>query len=55
MTITVSKTKRWASSEVYQEEDKAAAPPTQAKKISSGKYREVLPKAQSPGSEHSKQ
>lgn len=32
MDITVSKTKRWASSEVFQEADKAAAVPTKQRK-----------------------
>lgn len=47
MTTTVSKTKRWASSEVYQEADKAASLPTKAKKTIPGKSREVLLKAES--------
>lgn len=55
MAITVSKTKRWASSEIYQEADKTAALTTKAKKISPGKSIEVLLKAKSPGNEHSKQ
>lgn len=54
MAITVSETKRWASSEIYQEADKAAALTPKAKKISPGKSREVLLKAKHSGSEHSK-
>lgn len=55
MAITVSKTKSWVSSKVCQEADKAAVLPTKAKKISTGKSREVLLKEKSPGSELSKQ
>lgn len=47
MAITVSKTKSSVSSKVCQETDKAAALPTKAEKINTGKSREVLLKAES--------